>query len=78
MLLEAASELSLDLSRSFMVGDRWRDIEAGKAAGCKEVFIDYGYAERQTERPDAVVESVWEASVLILSDQVRRNHAESQ
>ena len=34
---------------SFMIGDRWRDIEAGRRAGCRTVFIDCGYAE---QRPD--------------------------
>lgn len=35
MLLEAAREWKIDLSRSFMIGDRWRDVGAGEAAGCK-------------------------------------------
>ena len=39
MLLAAAQEHELDLSRSWMVGDQLRDIEAGHAAGCKTVFI---------------------------------------
>jgi len=45
MLLDAARDAGIDLSASFMVGDRWRDVEAGRRAGCKTVFIDYGYAE---------------------------------
>lgn len=49
MLVEAARDFDIDLITSIMVGDRWRDIEAGKAAGCRTVFIDYGYTER---RPD--------------------------
>ena len=67
LLLEAAREWNLDLSRSVMVGDRWRDIEAGKAAGCKTIWIRSAYAERRVERPDAVVDSLAEASGLILS-----------
>ena len=66
MLIEAASEWSIDLGRSFMVGDRWRDIDAGKAAGCKTLFIDYGYREPSPENPDFVVGSVVEASEIIL------------
>jgi phosphoglycolate phosphatase-like HAD superfamily hydrolase len=46
MLLDAAKELGLDLSRSWMVGDRWRDVDCGKRAGVRTVFIDYGYSER--------------------------------
>jgi D-glycero-D-manno-heptose 1,7-bisphosphate phosphatase len=40
------------------VGDRWRDVEAGAAAGCRTVFIDYGYAERRPESPDMVTTSL--------------------
>jgi len=67
MLLEAATEWSLDLEESFMLGDRWRDIEAGKAAGCKTVLIGGGYLERVPENPNAKVDSLYEASNLILS-----------
>jgi len=67
MLESAANELNLDLSRSFMVGDRWRDIEAGKRAGCRTVFIDLGYSERQPEQPDATVENLTEAVTWILA-----------
>ena len=45
MLRMMEKERGIDLSRSFMVGDRSRDIEAGIAAGCKTIFLDYGYAE---------------------------------
>jgi len=67
MLLEAAHDFEIDLSRSFMVGDRWRDIEAGKAAGCYTFFIDYGYLEMKPQSPDMVVASLEEASKMILS-----------
>ena len=66
MLLAAAQELNIDLAHSFMVGDRWRDIDAGKAAGCYTFFIDYGYKERKPENPDSVVASLEEASKVIL------------
>ena len=47
-----------DLARSVMIGDRWRDIEAGRRAQVRAtVFIDYGYEERQAE-PDARVGSL--------------------
>lgn len=65
MLLEAARDWQIDLSKSFMVGDRWRDVVAGKAAGCYTYFIDYRYAER-SDNPDAVVSSLEEAGVQIL------------
>lgn len=40
MLRKAAEELDIDLSRSWMIGDRYRDIEAGKAAGCHTILVD--------------------------------------
>ncbi len=66
MLLDAAAAHGIDLCRSVMVGDRWRDIEAGRRAGCATVFLDYGYAERQPDRPDAIVLSVEQAAGWIL------------
>lgn len=46
LLEEAAAKLGIDLRRSFLVGDRWRDIDAGAAAGCRTVLIDHHYQER--------------------------------
>ncbi len=51
LLLEAARKHSVELEGSYMIGDRWRDIEAGQAAGTKTVWIDYGYAERAPAAP---------------------------
>lgn len=69
LLLASAAELRLDLSLSFMVGDRWRDVEAGKAAGCRTILVDYSYSERRQARPDFTATSVVEASRWIC-DQV--------
>jgi D-glycero-D-manno-heptose 1,7-bisphosphate phosphatase len=66
MLLDAAGKWNIDLLRSYMVGDRWRDTEAGRAAGCRTLFIDYGYAERQPEHVDHRVTSLREAAKIIL------------
>lgn len=69
MLLAAAAALDIDLGRSFMVGDRWRDVDAGKAAGCETFFIDYGYDERPPAiAPDHVVGDLAEAARTILAD----------
>lgn len=67
MLIEAARAHGLDLEASFMVGDRWRDIGAGRAAGCGTVFIDLGYAEAMTETPDHTVADLPEATGTILA-----------
>jgi D-glycero-D-manno-heptose 1,7-bisphosphate phosphatase len=66
MLLDAAKDLGIDLSRSWMVGDRWRDVECGKAAGVKTVFIDYGYSDESESIADHNVKSFQEAVTLIL------------
>lgn len=68
LLVDAARDWSVDLRRSYMVGDRWRDIGAGQAAGCRTVWIDYNYAEQRPEKPDIVVKSLAEASQRILSE----------
>ena len=67
MLLDAARELGLDLSRSWMIGDRWRDIDCGKRAGVRTVFIDFGYAEELRAPPDFRVRSFAEAAEVILT-----------
>ena len=64
-LLAAAARHTIDLNRSFMVGDRWRDIEAGQRAGCGTLFIDYGYAERQPDPPFTRVTSLAHAAQLL-------------
>jgi D-glycero-D-manno-heptose 1,7-bisphosphate phosphatase len=51
MLHAAAAAHEIDLSQSFMVGDRWRDVDAGAAAGCRTVWIDRGYNERAPDHP---------------------------
>ena len=66
MLVEAAREWDIDLSKSFLVGDRWRDIAAGKAVGCRTYFIDYAYAEQRPGAPDEVVADLREAGASIL------------
>ena len=71
-LLEAsAREGGLHLPASFMIGDRWRDVEAGRRAGCTTIFIDWGYADRPPEHPDVIVRSLPEAADWILSRSAR-------
>ena len=67
LLLQAAAEMGIDLGRSFMVGDRWRDVDAGARAGCRTVFLDFGYRERgPTDPPSARVGSLGEGVAWIL------------
>jgi D-glycero-D-manno-heptose 1,7-bisphosphate phosphatase len=67
MLLDAAKELNIDLSKSWMVGDRWRDIDCGKRANVKTIFIDFGYSEELKAKPDFIVSSFAEAVSIILA-----------
>lgn len=73
MLLDAAREHSLDLRQSFMIGDRWRDIDAGRAAGCRTFFVDYQYRERRPAHPDYIVRTLAEAADIIVADQSSRD-----
>ena len=67
LLLNAARELHIDLARSWMVGDRWRDIDCGHAAGCRTIFIDRGYAEDLKQPPDFRVKDLAQAADVILA-----------
>lgn len=74
MILQGAHKYNVDLTESFLVGDRWRDVEAGQNAGCRTVFIDGGYEEREPARPaDARVHSLREAADWILQECLRRS-----
>ena len=68
MLLASARELEIDLKQSWMVGDRWRDIDCGHTAGCRTVFIDRGYAEELKQRPDFSAGNLAEAAAIIIRE----------
>ena len=72
MLIEASKEWNIDLTKSFMVGDRWNDVATGRSQGCYTIFIDRGYSETLKELPDATVKSFAEATELIMSIIVNR------
>jgi D-glycero-D-manno-heptose 1,7-bisphosphate phosphatase len=67
MVLEAAARHAVDLRQSFLIGDRWRDIDCGAAAGVRTVFIERGHGERAPEHaPDFVAGSLGDAAEWIL------------
>ena len=65
MLFQAAETLKINLAASFVIGDRWRDIDCGFSAGCKTIFIDWSYQEALKQPPDYQVENLLEAAKLI-------------
>lgn len=73
MLYEAAKAHDLALESSYLVGDRWRDIGAGQAAGCTCYFIDYQYAEPQPSAPFHPVTSLLEAAQHLIAHQPRQS-----
>ena len=68
LLLKATEDLGLDLRRSFLVGDRWRDIEAGQNLGIDSFFIDSLKNEKKPNAPYTLVQSLFEAVNLIMGD----------
>lgn len=67
LIFEAATEHDIDLARSYVIGDRWRDVAAGRAAGCATIFVDYGYKQDGANCPHEVVQSLPEAAKLIIA-----------
>jgi D-glycero-D-manno-heptose 1,7-bisphosphate phosphatase len=72
MLLEAARDLDLDLSRSVVVGDRWEDVQAARRAGARGVLVKTGYGRSSVSAPrsgvtaDAVADNLAAAVAWIL------------
>lgn len=67
MLLRAAKRDHIALAESFMIGDRWRDIEAGRRAGCRTILIGNGYAERLQSTPDTIAATLGDAADWIVA-----------
>ena len=63
---KAKSEFGIDLSRSFVVGDRWRDIELGKRSGCRTILVNTQATALDTKlvKPDYMVNNLLEAAHL--------------
>jgi|SRR6185437_5032867 len=67
LLLMAAKQYGINLTNSYMIGDRWKDIEAGQSAGCRTIWIDHGYAEK-VPLPDYKTTSLSDAVSWILKN----------
>ncbi|MBI3025800.1 MAG: HAD family hydrolase [Candidatus Tectomicrobia bacterium] len=76
MLLKAAEEHGVDLSRSFMLGDKYSDLQAGWAAGCRSILLLTGYGRGERELrgkgwprpPDWVAEDAHHAVEILLGN----------
>ena len=66
-LTAPATSSGIDLAASYLIGDRLRDIKAGRTAGCHTIFIDYGFKQDEAVEPDAIVKSLPEAVAYILA-----------
>ena len=73
MLFHAAELLNIDLPGSYMIGDRWQDVDCAKAAGCRAIFIDHQYAEPLRQKPDVTVGTFSEAVAAVLSMEPRQS-----
>tara|TARA_E500000178_G_C16701989_1_gene608633 strand:+ start:190 stop:711 length:522 start_codon:yes stop_codon:yes gene_type:complete len=66
MLLKAVKKFNINIEKSYLIGDRWSDIEAGKKIGCKTIFINRNYYEKKPKYPDFIVKSFSQAVRIIL------------
>jgi D-glycero-D-manno-heptose 1,7-bisphosphate phosphatase len=67
MLIGAANAFNINLSKSYMIGDRWSDIETGEKAGCKTILIDKHYKnDKPATGQDHTVDDIREAVDWIL------------
>ena len=65
LLLQASKKWNVDFKKSFIIGDRWKDIQAGEKTGCKTIFLDYKYKETKPKNPDFVTDTLLNATYII-------------
>lgn len=68
MILKAVQDFKINISNSFMIGDRWKDINAGHAAGCKTIFLENNYDEKLDIQPDFVIDNIQSLKSIINND----------
>ncbi len=68
MLTKAIEKFNINSKKSYLIGDRWSDIEAGKKVGCKTIFIDRNYKEKKPNKFDFKAKSFSMAAKYILND----------
>jgi D-glycero-D-manno-heptose 1,7-bisphosphate phosphatase len=65
MLLKAKKKYKINLKKSFMIGDRWRDVGAGNRAGCRTIFIDRNYSEKLIYKPNYSIRKLKDILLII-------------
>ena len=68
LLLQASYDFNLDLSKCWLIGDRWKDIDAGQNVVCKTIFIDHNYSERKPYKPTYIVKKHNQITSIIVSN----------
>lgn len=73
MLIRAADDFSIDLTRSYLIGDKVSDIEAGMNAGCKTILVLTGHGKEESKfiseyQPDTIVADLFDGVEYILQD----------
>jgi len=66
LLLQAANKYGIDFENSFMIGDRWKDIEAGQVVGCTTIFIEKNYDELLRTEPNIIENNLWQSVKYIV------------
>ena len=67
LLLTAAIDHNINLNNSYMIGDRWKDIEAGQRAACKTIWLNQHYEEKSPDKaPDFTASTLMEAANWIV------------
>ncbi len=70
LIVDAHNEYSLNLPASWLIGDRWKDIDDGAAAGCHTVFLEYGYDEKLRTKPDYTISKLAQLVPLIRGETI--------
>ena len=70
LVLQAADELEIDLARSFVVGDKWSDVELARSVGATGILVRTGYGATQAERPDRPRDAIVTADLIAATVQI--------
>ena len=71
LLQQGAKKYDVDLTQSYMIGDRWKDIEAGKRAGCKTIWLNKNYQETIPQQPHFIATNLLAAAKWIKSGEAK-------